>query len=913
MTEEEALSARCADIADLGDRAVDWLNDPANADRVGSGTRSRIKTLRRVGRRARKLSRAARTRMSVSVFGPSQAGKSFLVSVLARPKDGELFSAYDDPAGTLEYLKEVNPEGEGESTGLVTRFTMVRSKTPPGFPIKLTLLSEADIVCTLLNSFFNDGDGSEPPLEPQDIRAHFDRFQSRAGGVADGLTPDDVLEIGEYVDRMFASKTYASSLRSLWEDAADLVPRLSRADRQAFFAILWGGHQSLSQLYRTLADALAELGHAEVVYAGLDALTPRDTSIIDVKTLKGLSGEDVGPALALRTDGGQTVRLARGVLCALAAELEFPMQTQPSEVFGRTDLLDFPGARNRFDAPLSTTLGAHDAEDNLREMLLRGKVAYLFDRYVENQEITSMLLCIPDSNMETVSLPGLVENWIALTHGATPAARAAVETVLFFVLTKFDKLLVDSGGADSGAMARFQRRMEASLLEKFTKGRDKWVTEWTRGQPFNNCFWLRNPKYPADSVITYEDKRETGYRQDRAGRLAELKAGSLQSEHVQRHFADPEAAWDAALALNDGGVTYLTEALTRVARPDSKLRQIAAQMAKLCQDAANEISEFYISDDIETRITEKRISAGRLTDGIDNCIREQLFGSFLSELSLDQDVLETRIARVPSTVRIRSAGGAGAPPTPGAVRPAGADQAATSSGLRRPGGLRRPDALPGQTARPEPLAAVPETAPDPSSRARQEVRSMSMEAFQAETAIELWLDRLKAFRDDPRATEIYGFDQTALGDLVAELTHAARRLGLVGRIAQQLAVVNFGLSASEQASPAAIIASEAVNTFIAQLDAANMPPDARPQVPEANGTTRTAFSDRPRHDTADRLPATMFDAALAHAEDWVFMLEAVFVANAMDTGSGTANPEQNLALGRILDGLRQPEAEGAHG
>lgn len=190
---------------------------------------------------------------------------------------------------------------------------------------------------------------------------------------------------------------------------------------------------------------------------------------------------------------------------------------------------------------------------------------------------------------------------------------------------------------------------------------------------------------------------------------------------------------------------------------------------------------------------------------------------------------------------------------------------------------------------------------------------MSMEAFQAETAIELWLDRLKAFRDDPRATEIYGFDQTVLGDLVAELTHAARRLGLVGRIAQQLAVVNFGLSASEQASPAAIIASEAVNTFIAQLDAANMPPDARPQVPEANGTTRTAFSDRPRHDTADRLPATMFDAALAHAEDWVFMLEAVFVANAMDTGSGTANPEQNLALGRILDGLRQPEAEGAHG
>ncbi len=893
MSESEILAARCAEVAELSHSAISWVSDPANAERVGIAAKSNVKTLRRVGRRARKLARAAQTRMSVSVFGPSQAGKSFLVSVLARPSDGELFSNYNDPNGVLEYLREVNPEGQGESTGLVTRFTMVRGETPVGAPIKLTLLSEADIVRTLINSFFNDGDGSETPPEPADISVHFDRFRAKAGGPVAGITPDDIFEIGEYVERMFARAAYASALRGFWEEAADIVPLLSRIDRQAFFSILWGGHDKLSELYLKLADGLALVDQAEVVFAGLDALVPREHSIIDVKTLKGLSGEDVGPDLAVQTLEGRQVSMPRGLICALAAEMEFPMQTQPSEFFGRADLLDFPGARNRFDAPLTVTLSSSNVEDNLRELLLRGKVAYLFDRYVENQEITSMLLCIPGSNMETVSLPGLVEDWIGLTHGNNPNARESVDTALFFVMTKFDEMLVDSG-AEGGAATRFERRMEASLLEKFTKGKDKWVEDWANGQAFNNCFWLRNPKYPADSVITYADGRETGYRADKADRIAELKAGYLQAHHVQRHFADPGAAWDAALALNDGGVTYLTEALTRVVKPDSKLHQISAQLSKLCEDAANEVSEYYVSDDIETRIEEKRASAERVIDGIEVCVDRHRFGSFLNALSLDQDVLEARISRIPPAVRIRASTGAAA-----SASPSGRENAAhIGGGLQRPKGMQRP-----RSARPAALVETSADATITTAPAQPNIRNLTMEAYQAETALELWMDGLKSFRDDVRAVAVYGLDQSALGDLVAELSHAARRVGLAGRIGAQLASTNFGLSASEQASPAAIICAEAVNTFVAQLDAENIAPEDRPEVEDASGKMRPAFTRSARFDTADELPAEMMDTAYSHATDWVFMLEALFVANAMDAGSGAVNIDKNIALGSILRGL----------
>ena len=42
-------------------------------------------------------------------------------------------------------------------------------------------------------------------------------------------------------------------------------------------------------------------------------------------------------------------------------------------------------------------------------MFLRGKVAYLFERYNVEQELTGMLLCIETSNQEVRTLPAMVK------------------------------------------------------------------------------------------------------------------------------------------------------------------------------------------------------------------------------------------------------------------------------------------------------------------------------------------------------------------------------------------------------------------------------------------------------------------------------------------------------------------------
>lgn len=108
------IAEQCGAAAAAAQDAITWVNDPANAEKIGEdAARSKTRALRRAAQRARKLARAAERPMCVSVFGPSQAGKSFLVSVLARPKGGKLLSDFPSPDGRLDFISEINPEGEG--------------------------------------------------------------------------------------------------------------------------------------------------------------------------------------------------------------------------------------------------------------------------------------------------------------------------------------------------------------------------------------------------------------------------------------------------------------------------------------------------------------------------------------------------------------------------------------------------------------------------------------------------------------------------------------------------------------------------------------------------------------------------------------------------------------------------------
>jgi hypothetical protein len=880
MTQDNPLYAKCNLLSAQASATLDWLSTPDTQDIVGANRRSIEQITRRSLRRARKLGRAAVSRMSVSVFGPSQAGKSFLVSVLARPRNGRLVAAYAGSGGELDYIREINPEGEGESTGLVTRFTMQREPSPDGFPIPVNLLSAADVARVLINSFYMDGDQSEPVPERDELTAHLDRFRGRMGPVpVPGLDADDLYEIGEYVERNFGRNAYATAFKGFWDEAGLIASRLVPADRAEFLGVLWGHHKPLNALYLSLISALAKLEHVEKLHVGLDALTPRETSIIDVKTLRDLaSAQPTTPDLPVFLPNGSKVNIRRGMLCALAAELVLPMRDLPHDIFSETDLLDFPGARNRFEQPIEKTL--ENSEIAVPELLLRGKVAYLFDRYVENQDITSMLLCVPDSNMETMDLPGLVSTWVASTHGSTPEQRRLSDCILFFVLTKFDKHLGDSA-SQGGAATRFERRLQASLLEKFTRGRDNWAENWRPGEAFRNCFWLRNPNYFVDGLIDYDDDRnEIRIRPDKENRLAELKAGCVSSPLVARHFSDPEAAWDAALALNDGGVGYLVSALTPVCKSDSKKRQIEVQLGKVAGDLRQMLQPYFISDDIGQRIEERLAAAGRVIDDLEIVLSRHRFGALLSMLMVDQELIADRIARVPSSVRIFSAVSSS-----GAARSmAGGDSG--TPGLLRP--IRKQNSV-----SPQPSPVVP-------TFGDGNIRTMTLEDFQAQMAIEVWIEQLKSFQADEATQAAYGICNSSVIDLVAELIGGAQRQRLAKVIAADLAEISFGLTVDRQAHPAAMLCAERINDYVHRLGTNLMAEKDRPSIQLPEGQKRPLFRPHAASDLCDDLPAQPRRVAEELWTDWVFALEDLFRRNAADAEGGTVNIENNRRLGEIL-------------
>lgn len=102
----------------------------------------------------------------------------------------------------------------------------------------------------------------------------------------------------------------------------------------------------------------------------------------------------------------------------------------------RVDLLDFPGYRGR----LAITSLAEVKEGNpVSQLILRGKVAYLFERYTDSQEMNILIVCTPSTKQSDVNSVGpVLERWIHKTQGESPEQRAERKPGLLWAITMFD-------------------------------------------------------------------------------------------------------------------------------------------------------------------------------------------------------------------------------------------------------------------------------------------------------------------------------------------------------------------------------------------------------------------------------------------------------------------------------------------
>lgn len=878
------LAQDCEALAVAASEGVTWLKSAAlQSPTVAQQAPSLVSELQKVRNQSRKLARAARRRMCVGVFGPSQAGKSYLVSILASRDGRPLQARFADKS--YDFLREINPPGNRESTGLVTRFGLGLSDVSAEFPVRVRLLTQTDIVKILGNSFLLDFDHQKAEFQGPDgasIRKRLAELRAKAQPTPVGdLDADDVLDLIEYFDTFFAGVT-AELRTDYWREAIDLAPRLSGHDRARLWSVLWYDFEPFTDLYLTLYEGLQKLAFAPEALLGMDALIPREKSIIDVLTLDRL-GADSDDTLQVRpkqADGrfSTDTRLPRSLVCALTAELNVAIAEKPWDFFDHTDLLDFPGARSRLKLAklddVAKTKGVAEGANPLRELLLRGKVAYLFQRYSAERELSAILLCIPDGNQEVRDLSDMMTAWIDQTIGATPADRVRQKNALFLVLTKMDREFEQKAGeTEESRHLRWSARLGNSLVNNF---RGEWPLNWN-GRPFDNTFWLRNPTVIDERLMDYDGSRETGVADAFAQRATELRRHFIDNEDVRRHFADPARAWDEAFRANDGGVSYLVKSLIPVCDPAIKRAQVRGQLDVQIRRLVDRLAGFHSASDGDAR-AKKRDLVHTVLRGLANVIQQQLFGELVAALQIADTALREIYFRI-ATAR----------PADEALPRNGKAQAsvAQSTGAAVDLGAIFADVFGEEAAR---------SAPTPSG-----VLEDRAERFAREAA-DYWLENMRRIGADEKALSHFGVDRQHLGWLIDELIVGAHRLKLIDQLSNEVRALENAANAKweEIAERQVRTASSALNGYVSALGFDKLPIDQRPGLPP-NAPTRRVFE----HLTVmtDGVPVLSEDPAPIYADyckDWMRAFLQLAMDNVGYEGGREITPEQNDRLGAIL-------------
>lgn len=117
-------------------------------------------------------------------------------------------------------------------------------------------------------------------------------------------------DLREYLNRNFLSKPRVQMLQQgYWAQAVSLAPLLPLSYRAELFGIIWNNQPKFQQLFLELCQALEALGNPAEADCPLEALLPRQTSIIDVALLAGLGTNSAEDRLTLLGKDGRKAAL----------------------------------------------------------------------------------------------------------------------------------------------------------------------------------------------------------------------------------------------------------------------------------------------------------------------------------------------------------------------------------------------------------------------------------------------------------------------------------------------------------------------------------------------------------------------------------------------------------------------------
>lgn len=891
--DQNTLQQGWAAIAQGCQDALGWVdNARTNSRRLDNEADKLNLNLLRTRNLANSLTDVSATPMTVGFFGISQAGKSYLISALAAGHNGELEARYG--TRVVDFIKEVNPVGGGkEATGLVTRFTRHAPDAPVDYPIPLRLFSEIDLAKILANTWFNDFDHEHlnDKIDESRIEECLRPFLHRADHASDnnGVSREDVVALWDYLNASF-KKSVEKLEHAWWPQVLKIAPALSPYERADLFSLLWGEQPELTETYRSLANVLAKLNHAKMVFAPLETLTDHSSgSIMNVDSLNRLgSNHDRTVEIRYWKDNQQTGRavLSQAELAALTSELIFPLAEVPNNsVMEQVDLLDFPGYRGRLKL-LALKDAAQDGQNPVSQLLLRGKVAYLFERYTDNQEMNALVVCASSFKQSDVSDVGpVLTRWVEKTQGKTAEDRGKNKAGLFWAITMCDMRITDNlKKSESQLKEAWEGMLHMTLLERFAQY--DWLKEWSPGKPFDNCFLVRKPGMD-NPFLTLEN--EPGQESLTEVALAERYSDVLDTmgrvftsgKNVHKHVADPKEAWQEMLKLNDGGISRLTGALRGVAHLEFKLQRLREQLLQCRIDKGDQLLGRWYEQDGDDQIVKKQAIAKNLWQGLSACSHS--LGEVISCLDLPSHELRNIYLSIRNQDQKPQAGAEQRPQNAFATNPFGSNPFTSN-----PFGNVPVDEQP----------AVVNPSPAPERVGRDD--EFAHQVFKA------WVAHLRELPQQTTHWQQLGMNSEMINQLSEELITAASRLDLEGMLKHALAGQEQAGTRREQLLARQVLRAQlAMRDFIAWFGYLSLPEE---QVPNSYVGEKNKIFARQVPLSNDELPQLASVApqpGVAYMGDWLSALMTIILGNAGHSATRDISFEHNRQLGQIIGQMKQ--------
>ncbi|MBZ0117577.1 MAG: putative virulence factor [Sandaracinaceae bacterium] len=588
--------------------------------------------LKDLGFRVRKLRSAWGRPQSLGFFGPSQAGKSFLVGALLGHELGTL--KVRTRTGEADFLREINPAKGVESTGVVTRFSTQKGPSLTRGDFTCRVLSLEVMLESLATGFLVEC--TAPAVDAERVERVLRDARMQAGPPAPARYRDawdtvwhDLLK--KYQDR----HPYLNELRrhpelrnETWKKGISSIAGWTHV-----FSLLWGGRgyaRDLDVLADKLIAGLEQLGHPEAIEADLTHVraSADKPSLIDAACLNAI-GTPQAPIGVYVPEAARDVAIEPAVMAALVSEIRLSLAPVAGSLLGTADLLDFPGGRalrgiNGFEPGELNTGNL----ENAIEVYKRGKLTFLFEQFSLDREITALVICSPGpTKPEAIQMQHQIERWLQIRHG-TPTPTDAEEIhrpSLFLALTKYDMSL----GAlrSDNARDRWDSRVEEACIAFWARSHSSWVYNWGGPErPFTNCFWIRNP---------YSDQMQTL----RAGTpdYEEVKRGYHESRAVRTYVADYAGKWTAMEGTSEdglpkSGVPLLASHLRSKLAEDVKAKELLAEARAIHTQLVDALRLMTPSRDEEELRERLEQNAKSLVEAIKREMHKRYSGAVFGEM-----------------------------------------------------------------------------------------------------------------------------------------------------------------------------------------------------------------------------------------------------------------------------------------